>query len=672
MLNTLLSFILGTFFGNIALQENFKVKLESLENPGQQIEVSASEAASDYGISIDIEKLDAKRRSLRYRVSVTNNGNGYAVAGLEGPSVTGLKFKDEGYELVHSSAGGRRMPLSTFDKREDGFSITTTGDGNKGTMYWFAFAGEKKGVYAACENKECLNIYNIVSYDKESGIYSISQKQAFYCHPGEKYSSPVVDVHPYRGDWHVAADTYRRWYDSCHTIARHPDWLRNASGWMLTILKQQNGQVLWPYNTIGKEMCDEALSRGLNVLGLYGRAVGGHDSLYPDYSSDPTLGGEEELKKGIAEMHSRGLHCIIYVNGQLVDKETEWWEQTGKDWSVMMADGSLKTDSYKKFSNGRNVVHTLACMKTEFWQDMMIKMAEDANALGADGIIFDQLGRVRNRVCYNPEHGHKVPDLVYQQDLLQALEKVYAHMQEINPDFVLMTEGFMDMQLPSVAFYHRGSMGRIISQKDMEDMASHSGMGYAAPEVLLYTFPEMVNTSNDPAPQNLRQRLNLNAVFNERTEIEVRYDFDKDLVVNDRKQSLSCFDIINDSDSKNGKYHQAMVSKFDPAESHKYSKEIHSWLSSYPELMREGRFVDTKGFSISTGSPLLIAKAYLSKDGKEMGVIVWNVSPKDSAEFSIKPGSRFKLREATAPDCSIKPGDPIAPESVQIYIYDKK
>ena len=65
---------------------------------------------------------------------------------------------------------------------------------------------------------------------------------------------------------------------------------RNASGWLLCILKQQNGEVMWDYRSLNA-LCDVADKRGLDMLGLFGWAHGGHDHLYPDYNRTP-MGGE--------------------------------------------------------------------------------------------------------------------------------------------------------------------------------------------------------------------------------------------------------------------------------------------------------------------------------------------------------------------------------------------
>lgn len=666
----ILTTLLVSVFGVINPQDNCKVTLESLSEPGKKIIVnSSSDTLSKYGISVDVIEKKALRGGVRYSVAVRNDSKDYAVCLVNGPEVGGLKFPDD-CRVVISKDGGRMIPVTTWRKQD--INVVVSGDGLKGTMYWFAFAGEKKGLYVGCENSDNQNVKARIKYDRGTDEFAVEHEYMFYCNPGESYSTPWVDVHPYRGDWHVAADTYRKWFWSTHELAHQPEWLKNCSGWMLTILKQQNGQVIWPYNTIGKEMADAALARGLNVVGLYGRAVGGHDRLYPDYSADPALGGEEELRKGIEELHARGLRCIFYTNGQLIDALTPWWEEKGRDMSVMNADGSLKLDTYQKFKDGPRVVHTLACQSDKEWVDMMIKFAEDANALGADGLIYDQCGRMRTRVCYNPDHVHKVPCLTYQDDLIANLQTVYDHMQKINPDFVLMTEGFTDMELPSVAFYHRGSMLRIIPQKEMEGMALRNGKGWMAPEVLLYTFPEMVNTSNDPTSLNYRQRLNLNAMFNERTEIEVRFDYDRELVEHDRNADPSCYDNVNEAGSKNGEYHKEMVVNLDPKAAREYSYQIHSWLDRYPELMRGGRFIDTEKFTFTSDNPLAIAKAYESADGKTLGVIVWNISTKDAASFSVKPARRYRLTEVSAPDCSVSEGDPIAPESVQLYVFKKK
>ena len=85
-----------------------------------------------------------------------------------------------------------------------------------------------------------------------------------------------------------------------------------ASGWLLCILKQQNGEIMWDYPALTK-LCDAADARGLDILGLFGWAHGGHDHLYPDYHPCQEMGGEEALKKALEEIRRRGTPYFVFL-----------------------------------------------------------------------------------------------------------------------------------------------------------------------------------------------------------------------------------------------------------------------------------------------------------------------------------------------------------------------
>ena len=81
---------------------------------------------------------------------------------------------------------------------------------------------------------------------------------------------------------------------------------------------------MWDYGSLDR-LADLAEQRGLDTLGLFGWAHGGHDRYYPDYIPDPTMGGPETLKESIRKVQQRGQRVILYANGQLIDSATEFY-----------------------------------------------------------------------------------------------------------------------------------------------------------------------------------------------------------------------------------------------------------------------------------------------------------------------------------------------------------
>ena len=49
------------------------------------------------------------------------------------------------------------------------------------------------------------------------------------------------------------------------------------------------------------------------------------DNGYPNYYIDETQGGEEAWKQAIADYRADGNRLVLYYNGRLVDRESDWY-----------------------------------------------------------------------------------------------------------------------------------------------------------------------------------------------------------------------------------------------------------------------------------------------------------------------------------------------------------
>ena len=637
------------------------------------VEIAFSKASSDNGLLVTPK--------------LTNNEEGWVVTAFNGMEIKGFGIENPAdYSFIAPNGNGKKTNMTALAEalekkpgKVGGWNRSTKGDfyftSATGKMCFSVLDGKNgSGLYVGTEDEHYDNVSIDVRYYPEAKTIAYFPKYRFFCHPGETFNMAPVNYWAYKGDWRTAADHYREWYTAHYEIARHPEWLRNTTGWMLTIMKQQNGEVIWPYNAIGREMADAAEANGMNLLGLFGRAIGGHDRFYPDYTSDPEMGGEEAFKQGLKELHDRGMRAIVYTNGQLLDCNgiDDWYETTGKNISVVNKEGEVYGESFQKFFDGPNRQFTWACTRTPEWQDKLMQFALDAARLGADGMIYDQLGGLHYRRCYAKDHGHNSPDFAYGSDQLEIFARILKKVHEINPDFVFMTEGYMDALLPTVGISHRGMQGKVYSafkQKNLEAMATESGITYMFPQFFLYTFPEVVVTSNNPAPLNKREYLNYAAVFNERPEIEVRYAPDKEMLLTEKNRTPEEYKNIKGPASGSGPYHTDMVVNGDATASRIYSKQVLGMLKDHADVMYEGKFTDDAGFRIESANPLVYAKSY--RNGNKLAVIVWNIDTENAAEYTVTPDAGYKLKEITAPDVAVTEGCSINPQSLHLLIFEK-
>jgi hypothetical protein len=465
---------------------------------------------------------------------------------------------------------------------------------------------------------------------------------------------------PYTGTWHTAARFYRSWFDSVASVRPQLDWVRDASGWLLCILKQQNSSVMWDYPSLEK-LADIADQRGLDILGLFGWAHGGHDHLYPDYIPDPQMGGPEALRRALKEVHRRGKRSIIYANGQLMDIATEYYRTQGKDQAVLREDGTPVRQDWQKFKIFPPVKCVLACQAAEGWHKRMFELARQAHDLGADGILFDQLGVTGPMPCWAKNHGHPSPAMVYAGERAAWLRRVADEMKRIAPTFIVMTEGIHDSVLGSIALFHGCEMGVFTpTEQQMRARINGEPGDGEFPEMFRFTFPEVLTTQRHPTPMLNRLGANYACIYGLRYEIESRYAPDvrylKENVVPAREDYA---DILS-------KPRIEMMAATPPADATRYLKQLVEFQRRHAAMLLRGSFVDDRGFEFK--SECLIAKAYAA--GNQLGVLVWNPTDKPATFSLTVPNARLAI--AAEPERKqVEPFSPLPAQTIRLLVWQK-
>ncbi|MBQ0081434.1 MAG: hypothetical protein KBS95_07820 [Alistipes sp.] len=532
------------------------------------------------------------------------------------------------------------------------------------TMQWCAFSSEQDGIYMASHDKTFSFKQFHVRYYPEFNHYRFALRSHHMCFPKEEWTFPQYMVKKYKGNWHVAAKMYREWFCSTTKIVETPVWLKKSTGWLLAILKQQNDQIIWPYGDLGTKLGDVAQSRGLDIVGLFGWTAGGHDRFYPEYNVSEKMGGEQALRNGIKELQSRGIRSIIYVNGQLMDQNgTTFWEKTGRHINVVKRNGELDSETWHKFSDAPARTHGRPCHRTETWRGIMLELAKKAHALGANGIIYDQLGNRPALYCYAANHGHKVPAIVYECDRKENLDYVRNYMKEIDPEFIVITEGTIDMETSAIDLFHGCTYGVYNpSQKQMADRCEMTAPAVLFPEMLRYTLPHLEATVRHPSPVASRMLINYAITFGLRHEIESRYMADREYLLTNQIPKTE--DYLNVRSKPNLK----LVQSVDPIQMATYSKQVLSLQKKYSSTLLEGTFMDDEGLSLKAPNKV-IAKLFVSKNGREASVVVWNTSENEEVKYSVKL-SGYRSRTTNAPE-GIVQKQRLGPQSVHVINFVK-
>lgn len=619
------------------------------------------------GLTLEIR---AKGEAFEVTGTIRNQEPGWIVCGFVGPALAGIEADLATHPLLLPEGFGRRICRAPSGKgkpprpwREAGgrFEAESTYPGRAGTMQWCALAGPDGGLYLGCHDAEHGAKTFSVRYDPQDKRLGMAIRHEFFCPAGRQWTLPATVLMPYQGDWHAAARYYREWVDAATPVRRTPDWVRNASGWLLCILKQQNGEVLWDYPSLVK-LAEVADARGIDILGLFGWAHGGHDHLYPDYFPDPKMGGPQALRRALAEVRRLGKRSIIYANGQLEERGTEFWHRQGKDLAVIKADGTSVQQTWHKYRNAPAYEFDLACLAAQGWYDRMLSLAIQAHELGADGILFDQLGNTPPMACYAAGHGHAVPEMVYAADRVRLLRRIADHMRSVNPDFIVMTEGLHDSVADSISLFHGCVLG-VFAASSGELLAGRAAGAVSAPfpEMFRYTYPELMSTMRVPTPMANRLLTNYACLYGFRHEIESRYAPDVSYLRENKVPEASQYDeVISKPDV-------AMMQATPPAEATRYLKQVIDFQRKNADLLWLGRFTDDEGFTLD-GKELL-AKSYVS--GDRLGIVVWNPTAQPAAVKLRVPGA--ELVTASEPERDrVEAISPLGPQSVRLLMWKRR
>ncbi|MDO4575957.1 MAG: DUF6259 domain-containing protein [Planctomycetia bacterium] len=665
----------------IVLDDNVQ-KLEQQRNADGSYEIFYPEMVQGekkFAVSVRL-KLAVVNGAFDVSAEVANNTTDWVVQELTGPVLVGIQADIEKTPLLWPSGLGQKFSLppnvtppvndtmwgQKWREENGDYVKSAQYPSHPFTMQWVAFAGDTCGLSIASHDPTRESKRFTVRYQTAAKTYKVSIVHQPMIAPNTVWTKNLLHVLPYRGSWHVAARHYRDWVDTWNTVGQQkPDWVKELSGMLLVILKQQNGRyVMWHYDDIGGKMCDVADAMGYDFIALFGWHHGGHDHLYPEYFPAEEMGGREALRKGIAAAHARGKRVYMYANGQLIDSDNKaFWEKEGKALSMVRKDGGLYSETWQKFEDSPSHYCGLACSGNPRWFEIMLGLAKQANDLGADGILYDQLGVGASVPCFAPNHGHPVPSMGHGTQAAYLLKKLQEAMSQINPNFIILTEGLNDAGANAVSYYHGMCFGAFgpPSVPLLEAMRKNALGTVRFPELYRYTYPEVTLTIRNPSPVEHPRFTNYACLYGINHEVELRYPPDVKCVETGKLPTTQEYVACRSCD----KLHFGHFDR-EASECFAYSKAVIAFQKANADLLVRGKFVDTDGFTCE--GPVL-AKAFCSEDGKKLGVVLWNPNP-EPATFRLEvPGKRCVASSAPNLPQVAEPFAPMEPESMRLVVF---
>ena len=280
-----------------------------------------------------------------------------------------------------------------------------------------------------------------------------------YLQPHSDWELSPFTMTPYTGDWHKGVDIYKKWRGTWFRQVPRAEWLHHVNSWQQIQINSAESRINFTFKDL-KKYVDECVKYGVDAIQLTGWAYGGQDRGMPCFDVDPRLGTVEEFKAQIAYAHKKGVKILPFTKFPWVDltmKDHEkWLPHVAK--SAALDTCIHPGYNYYTYTNLEGVNtrrYGVFCDMDPELRKMICKEFQKVVDLGAAGMVFDENQHHAGvMLCFDPDHGHRVPGFNYRGALLLARDffEVY---QKSNPDFLMTGEGCYDIQSQYYATYTR-------------------------------------------------------------------------------------------------------------------------------------------------------------------------------------------------------------------------
>ncbi|GHT61973.1 hypothetical protein AGMMS50239_14120 [Bacteroidia bacterium] len=237
-----------------------------------------------------------------------------------------------------------------------------------------------------------------------------------YAHNKSASALSPVTIIPYEGSWHKGVDLYKNRKKNRAKTTESAGWIKQPLTWQR--INISSGQDLINY-------AKEAKEQGVSVLGVNGWKRNGNGN---------HTGTIENLQAAIRECQKMGVHVVLGMNFSSVDFRSGRYRDELKNY--------VMTDPFN-ITYDRGLICPLS---KDVQQIALNEYAGNPSVLWADGsIIDDNNHRNKTYFCFNPDHGHKVPEWIDKGTI--KMDKEYtAQVKRDNKNFVSLGYGFYDLQ----------------------------------------------------------------------------------------------------------------------------------------------------------------------------------------------------------------------------------
>jgi len=265
---------------------------------------------------------------------------------------------------------------------------------------------------------------------------------------------------PYTGTWHKGVDIYKKWRSTWFVPPHRAKWLSHVNSWQQLQINTSESRINFKIKDLYKYV-DECRKYGVDAIQLTGWTKGGQDRGLPSHDPDPRLGTISEFRKAIEYANRKGVKILLFTKFTWADLTTDYHEQYLPHLAWNQARDTCIHPGYNYNTYTQLIgINTrrfgIFCMLDKDLRRKLHAEFQKCLDMGAPGMVYDEnQHHAGTFLCFNPNHGHKVPGFVYKgADLLGR--EFYEMCQKSNPDFLMTGEGPYDLQSQYYTTYTRG------------------------------------------------------------------------------------------------------------------------------------------------------------------------------------------------------------------------
>ena len=489
------------------------------------------------------------------------------------------------------------------------------------SMQYMILTDQDQCLYLSAQDSK-FHILSMLAVGSENGDVTMEFDRMAFIGPGEKWKSDQKILWLYQGTWQKGAETYRRWAEKWMEPVTPPAWIQESNGCLKVICKQEYGAETYPYDQI-PALYEIAQANGCDVLTLFNALWTDHRGLEGPLEIIESLGGEKTLKTSIDKVHEMGGYVVFHYNGNKMEVNSPFYTTVGRamanrnHWGNPYFEqyGSVAESDFIKYFGLKTTV--AICPSCSEWQNILLYKCRQMKELGADGVVFEEVGGLQRYVhnllcapmpypCFRLEHHHANPCTAYTQGRIELLRHIQEEPELNDGGFALMIESVSDLFSQYSDCVYGISSHKSTSERDCAHQGGsqpglkgersvlvHTDETYTLnmPELFRHTFPNVISTINNKNPSLTARQVNYALCYGFRFEMSVCSMKDKQFLEN----------------SNHSEYHA-------------YAKDVCALRKKYSSLLLKGTY--SCDSCLAQANPCLNHGLFIT-EGQEC-LVLWN------------------------------------------------